>query len=155
MNRKLTIATTSNQHHNSKKEPKFTEITITVPPELSYFVPSLAKIRSIGKSTNSVIRRKRLDGNVSSTNASVTNKLTMAILLEQQMAVTRKQQIRKRQSREMKIQLLAQLIGSGRTEFVKSAVSQLEKTLTPSGTAADVNSDRHGKRRNAIEDQEA
>jgi len=43
----------------SKKESKFTEHTITVPSELSSNVPSLGRIRIIGKSTNTVIRRKK------------------------------------------------------------------------------------------------
>jgi len=156
MNRKLTIATTSNQHHNSKKEPKFTEITITVPHELSYFVPSLAKIRSIGKSTNSVIRRKRLDGNVSSTNTSVTNNSnTVGTANGSGEETTAQEKADSGDETPATCTFTTQLIVSGRTEFVKNAASQLEKMLTPSGTVADVNSDRHGKGRNAIEDQEA
>jgi len=44
----------------SKKESKFSEKTIAVPPELYHLVPSLGRIRIIGKSTNTVIRRKKL-----------------------------------------------------------------------------------------------
>ena len=44
----------------SKKDSKFSEKTITVPSELYHLVPSLGRIRIIGKSTNTVIRRKKM-----------------------------------------------------------------------------------------------
>jgi KH domain. len=45
----------------TKKELKFYEKTIMVPPELFPLVPSLARIRMIGRSTNTVIRRKKIN----------------------------------------------------------------------------------------------
>ena len=59
-----TITTTVIPNPNPKKESKFMEQTIIAPPELFHLVPSLGRIRIIGKSTNTVIRRKRIDPSI-------------------------------------------------------------------------------------------
>jgi len=136
---KLSINITSNQNSNSKKEPKFLEQTITVPPELSYLVPSLAKIRSIGKSTSSVIRRKRVSG------ASSDNVTTSSTNGNAEEAPS---QEKPESGDEVNTTSLftTQLIVNGRTEFVKNAVAQLEKMLTPASIASDPSPERqHSK----------
>jgi len=132
---KITVTITSNQNSNSKKEPKFLEQTITVPPELSYLVPSLAKIRSIGKSTSSVIRRKRLSGIVSDNVTSITTNANAEEALCQD-------KLDSGDEVTTSSIFTTQLIVNGRTEFVKNAVAQLEKMLTPSLTASDTSPER-------------
>jgi len=131
---KLNITITSNQNSTSKKELKFLEQTITVPPELSYLVPSLAKIRSIGKSTSSVIRRKRLNGALNdNSNTAITNGIADEITGQE----------KTESGDDVAVSTFnTQLIVNGRTEAVKNAVAQLEKMLTPSLAAGDVSSEK-------------
>ena len=102
---KPTITSNSNTNSN-KKEQKFSEQTISVPCQLSHLVPSLGRIRQIGKSTNTVIRRKKIESSSSGVN----------------------------DCNDVEDSTTTQLIVSGRVEAVKKAVAQLGKMLTPQDT---------------------
>jgi len=151
-NPKLTITNANNQTSNSKKEPKFSEITITVPPELSYLVPSLAKIRTIGKSTNSVIRRKRLDANVNI--ASGASKIVTAGGSNGSSEEIFQEKVESGDDTVATSVITTQLLVNGRTECVKNAIMQLEKILTSSVTS-DSNFDRLIKTGNSTEEHES
>jgi len=132
----------------SKKESKFSEKTITVPPELYHLVPSLGRIRIIGKSTNTVIRRKKL--------TEATEDLEE--VEHEDGDESDKSDSQKKKNTDTPCVTL--LIVSGKSRPVENATLQLQNTFSPTsesedekeGPAADAKSEscqqRRGRGRN-------
>jgi hypothetical protein len=109
----------------SKKESKYVEKTITVPPELYHLVPSLGRIRIVGKSTNTVIRRKKFSEVLDDTGANVNE--------EGDSVPPEAEDTNSETPKKKKIDApcTTQLIISGKNEAVKNAIMQLQKILSP------------------------
>jgi len=145
----ITITTTSNHNPNSKKESKYLEQTITATPELYQFVPSLGKIRIIGKSTNTVIRRKRIDLSSVATEVAVTafevpdeqgqEQEQKEEGIESDQPPPASQEPPEKQPKQNLTNIETQLIVSGKTECVKNAVAQLEQIILYPNTKPNTN----------------
>lgn len=109
----------------SKKESKFSEKTITVPPELYHLVPSLGRIRIIGKSTNTVIRRKKL------TEASED----LVEMENEEGDESDKSDSQK--NKNISSPCVTLLIVSGKSRPVENATLQLQRTFSPTSESDD------------------
>lgn len=114
----------------TKKDTKFSENTIIVPPELFSLVPSLGRIRNIGKSTNTVIRRKKMQDGT----------LALEEMDEKDESSGDEDHGEKNESSTKcndDAQCTIHLIISGKSKAVNNATSQFQMIFSPAGSDSD------------------
>jgi hypothetical protein len=129
----------------SKKESKYVEKTITVPPELYHLVPSLGRIRIVGKSTNTVIRRKKFSEAPDDVNTAMNNKegdMDTSAIAEEPNASAISSPDSSPKKKKIDSPCTTQLIISGKNEAVKNAIIQLQKILCPGSESSEVDDER-------------
>mmetsp|Transcript_10806 Transcript_10806/g.15241 ORF Transcript_10806/g.15241 Transcript_10806/m.15241 type:complete len:771 (-) Transcript_10806:530-2842(-) len=133
---------TASNHASSshrKEGSKYIERTVSVPPELYHLVPSLGRIRILGKTTSTVIRRRRIDSSIPSPTAELGIASDSSNQEDEDDPTNNKNN--ETTSDDMKdsnkknnnnlTPCLTQLVVSGRTACVEDAISRLETMLDP------------------------
>mmetsp|Transcript_8087 Transcript_8087/g.15228 ORF Transcript_8087/g.15228 Transcript_8087/m.15228 type:complete len:424 (+) Transcript_8087:148-1419(+) len=108
----------------TKKESKFCEKTMIVPQELFSLVPSLGRIRIIGKSTNTVIRRKKvIEGTEENVENTESDESSDDEVNDRNMISSQKQE-------NPSMPSAIHFIISGKSRAVDHATSQLQRIFT-------------------------